>query len=98
MGRLRLFHDGWPLVIGLYDGRQCPRCGALACGKTARRLHRQDHADTDGRLLELERAMGIAEEEETRDPGGFIVGNGPLPASVRGGSDEDEEERKDDGS
>jgi hypothetical protein len=39
----RRVHHRWPLILQLYDGRQCPDCGAIVCGREARRIHREDH-------------------------------------------------------
>jgi hypothetical protein len=33
----------WELTVPIYDGRQCPECGALCVGKQARRAHQQWH-------------------------------------------------------
>jgi hypothetical protein len=33
----------WHLSVPIYDGRDCPECGALCIGKNARRVHQQWH-------------------------------------------------------
>lgn len=38
----RVYHR-WRPVLPLYDGRECPDCGAVVCGREARRLHREWH-------------------------------------------------------
>lgn len=43
-------HRKWATVLPLYDGRECPLCHAVVCGRPARREHgrwheRQDHRD-----------------------------------------------------
>lgn len=35
----------WKTVMPLYDGRECPDCGAVCIGKGARRTHREWHID-----------------------------------------------------
>jgi len=76
---VKLLRRGWPVIIPLYDVRECPECCALVSGKPAQRLHEQWHR-------ELDEALG--EVEEAPEVGGYVIGNGPLPASVRGGVDE----------
>jgi hypothetical protein len=82
MRRIQLF--GWPVIIALYDGRECPRCGALVCGPRAKRKHESYHREIDDAIGELDSSS----EPEIREAEGYIVGNGPLPASVRGGGEE----------
>jgi len=77
---MRLFKFGWVLVIPIYDGRECPECRALVCGRKPQQQHERWHR-------ELDRELGFPDEAE--EPGGYIVGHGELPVSVRGGSDED---------
>jgi hypothetical protein len=38
----RVYH-GWRKVLPLYDGRECPDCGAVILGREGRRLHREHH-------------------------------------------------------
>lgn len=76
---MKLFRRDWPVVIPLYDARQCPECCALVSGKAPRRIHEQWHRELD----EL-----FSDGEQEREPDGYVIGNGPLPASVRGGGDE----------
>jgi hypothetical protein len=64
----------WPRIPGVYDIRECPECAALVYADAGQRGH-QAHHDRD------------EEPEEWSDPGGYIIGNGELPASVRGGED-----------
>ena len=79
--RLRRFAFGkWPVSIPLYDSRVCPTCWALVPGKDGQRNHQMWHDDLEGVM------------DEREEPGGYIVGDGPLPASVRGGSDSDNED------
>jgi hypothetical protein len=35
---------GWRKVLPLYDGRECPDCGAVTIGREGRELHRAYHA------------------------------------------------------
>lgn len=42
----RVYHR-WKSVLPLYDGRQCPDCGAVVCGREARREHRELHMRTE---------------------------------------------------
>jgi hypothetical protein len=64
----------WPRVPGVYDNRACPDCAALVYGNDGQRLHQAWHDETE-------------REPEWKDPGGYVIGDGPLPASVRGGED-----------
>lgn len=83
MRTLRITLRSWPLIIGLYDGRECPDCGSLVCGKAAKRVHQRFHRDLEDQL-----GADDEPERELREPDGYVIGNGPLPASVRGGGDE----------
>ena len=79
---MRLFtRSRWPVVIGLYDARQCPVCAAMVLGNTGQRAHQAFHD-------ELEMAVEGPRDDGYEDPGGYVIGNGPLPVSVRGGADE----------
>lgn len=60
------FKRAWPLVIPIYDARQCPDCCALVAGKAAQRAHEAWHAQLADQLEE--------EPAEVTDPGGYIVG------------------------
>ena len=74
---MRIFRHGWPIIIPLYDARQCPECCCLVAGKTPRRNHERWHA-------ELENAL--ERPPESTDPGGFVVGGeGWSVASITGG-------------
>jgi hypothetical protein len=66
----------WDRIPGLYDIRQCPWCCALVFEDIGQRGH-QDWHD----------AAAPEPEPEWEDPGGYVIGSGPLPASVRGGED-----------
>ena len=74
----------WPVVIGLYDARECPWCGALVIGKRGQRFHQGWHDDLD---------TDLHGEETAPDPGGYVIGSGPLPAEIVR-SDEEERERQ----
>jgi hypothetical protein len=79
---VRFLRTGWPVVIPLYDARQCPECCALVAGKAARRAHESWHNELD------EAVDGPAEAE---DPGGFVVGGpGWSVAQITGPEVEDD--------
>jgi hypothetical protein len=80
----RFFRLGWPVIIPLYDARECPECRALVCGRGPQREHERWHRDLHERLNDLDDTVDAVVPELE----GYIVGNGPLPASVRGGGDE----------
>lgn len=63
----------WPVVLPLYDVRECPDCGALVRGDKGQRLHfAAMHEEIDY-------------EEEAGPLDGYVIGNGPLPAELTGG-------------
>jgi len=76
--RIRVLRRGWPIIIPLYDARECPECCALVAGKQPQRAHEEWHRDLDAAL--------DGDQPET-EPDGYVIGHGPLPASVRGGED-----------
>ena len=79
---MRIFsRNRWPVVIGLYDARQCPQCGATVLSDPGQRVHQAWHDRLDE---DLDTALGL-EPESAPEPGGYVIGAGPLPASVRGG-------------
>jgi len=80
---VKLFRRGWPIIIPLYDVRECPECCNLVSGRVAQRLHEEWHR-------ELDRALG--EVEELPEPGGYCIpdSKGNLPIEVIGGIEDDE--------
>lgn len=74
---MKILRRAWPIIIPLYDARQCPECCALVSGKAPRRAHEQWHRELDDLIN--------GTEEDTDEPGGYVIGNGPLPAEAHGG-------------
>lgn len=72
-------HRGWYITMGLAKAGPCPICCAVV-----HKVHWREH---QRRCEEIEDMLGQQREPE---PDGYIIGDGPLPASVRGGIDEDE--------
>jgi len=66
----------WWRLPGYLDLRPCPKCCAIVYGDPGQRGHQAWHDAAE------------PDDDEWEDPGGYVIGNGPLPASVRGGSDE----------
>jgi hypothetical protein len=95
----RVYHR-WRPVLPLYDGRECPDCGAPICGREARRLHREDHmarhaweewvTDT---LMQLAKWTGhpVVEPEDKGAPGEG-EGYGRVDLKVSDDDDFDEED------
>lgn len=78
----RVYHR-WAMVMPLHDGRQCPDCGALVCGRDARRLHRELHMQTEqwqewvgDTLMQIARHVGIPTIEPDREHQGELPGQG----------------------
>lgn len=74
----RVYH-GWRKVMPLYDGRECPDCGAVVLGREGRRLHReyhlrlehwQDMAAAAIRTIAKHCGLTIQESDEDSKPGG----------------------------
>ena len=61
----------WHLSIPLYDGRDCPECGALAVGKAARKAHQEWHTartDWDSHIREAIRRLASELGLSVREP------------------------------
>lgn len=69
----RLKGEAWPVVVPMYKLRQCPECGALVLHWDGQELHEAWH-EGDGAQLE---------DDEVPELGGYVIGNGPLPAETR---------------
>lgn len=48
-----LWRARWPMVLPLYNIRECPQCGALCMGDKAVYRHRTDHFASDKDAREL---------------------------------------------
>ena len=66
----RRAYRGWRKVLPLYDGRECPDCGAVIIGREGRELHRSYHLwlanwqdTTTAALRTISRHVGLAVEE-----------------------------------
>jgi len=75
-------HRGWYIVDGLHKTGPCPICYAMV-PKVYWTAHQRRCAELEDLLHPL----------DDGDPGGYVIGDGPLPVSVRGGSDEDNEQQ-----
>lgn len=93
----RVFHR-WRLVIPLQDGKECPDCGAVVCGREGRRLHREWHMHT-GRwqewvgdtLMRLAGELGIPTVDLPREDQGGEGGRVDLRAPDYDEDEEDDE-------
>lgn len=67
----------WPVArhMELYDVRVCPDCGHLVSGREGQHAARRYHEDLEEQLNG---------PPEWQDPGGYVVGEGPLPAEMTG--------------
>lgn len=45
--RVQRWIGRWPVLLPLYDGRECPRCGAVVIGRQGKHLHQAEHRRTD---------------------------------------------------
>jgi hypothetical protein len=70
----------WPLTVPIYDGRQCPECGALCVGKSARKDHQDWHmrrTDFDTQVLDAVRqlasraGLNVVEPQGEESPDGL---------------------------
>lgn len=67
--------DKWPVVVPMYQLRQCPECAALVRGAEGQKGHQEWH-DWDG----------ADETEPALD--GYVIGSGPLPESLRAAAED----------
>jgi hypothetical protein len=65
----------------MHDLRVCPDCGHL--------VTRFDMRAAEGHHRDIDERFGIEEDPEI-EADGYIIGAGPLPASVRGGVESEE--------
>jgi hypothetical protein len=94
----RIYH-GWRKVLPLYDGRECPDCGAVVLGREGRRLHREYHMAerawqewaTDS-LMQLAVHLGMAVEEPAELAAGDGYGRVDLAAAELGYDEEDDDD------
>lgn len=86
----------WPIVMPLYDGRQCPMCSAIVLGWKAQELHENEHnarAEWEDWAVETiyELCARAGVELKPRPDGqefdGYVIGSGELPPETRGGED-----------
>jgi hypothetical protein len=94
----RVYH-GWKKVLPLYDGRECPDCGAVVLGREARRVHREHHmahraweewvTDT---LMQLAVHAGLAVEEPTGGEAGDDYGRVDVAAAELADDEEDDDD------
>lgn len=92
----RVYHR-WRMVLQLYDGRSCPDCGAIVCGREDRRVHRERHmqerawqewaADS---IIRIARAAGLPVIDNTE--AGELEGQGDDYQRVDLTGDDEEEE------
>ena len=95
----RVYHR-WRPVLPLYDGRECPDCGAVVCGREARRRHREDHMAREAwegwvtdTLMQLAAWTGHpVTEAEGKDAPGDGDGYGRVDLAVPDDDDDDEED------
>jgi hypothetical protein len=66
----RRVYRGWRKVLPLYDGRECPDCGAVILGRQGRRLHREWHMAerawkewAEVTIMQVARKAGLRVEE-----------------------------------
>lgn len=76
--RLRSRRERWPQVIPIYDGRQCPECGAVVISWSGQWQHQSFHDELSGA------------PEETPVPDGYVVGGAMAPADVPGYASDDD--------
>ena len=74
---VRFLRTGWPVVIPLYDARQCPECCALVAGKASRRNHERWHAELEDLL----------DRQAEGEPGGYVVGGDDWSVSMISGGE-----------
>lgn len=75
----------WPIVLPLYDGRQCPECSAVVFGWQAQQTHKTYHkrfAALDKAVRQLIEAVRVLATDA-----GFAIREAPVED---GGEDDDE--------
>ena len=80
----------WKVIIPIYDGRECPDCGAICCGDAAVSRHERWHVDTinwEDRVTEWQRKLTSSLAALFRKSGLGVTFEGP---------DEDDEDDDDD--
>lgn len=94
----RVYHR-WKSVLPLYDGRQCPDCGAVVCGREARREHREWHMAEEAwrewsqaTLLQVARFAGMQVPELAKQDQADEVTHVDLRAPAYDDDEEDEDE------
>ena len=94
----RVYHR-WRPVLPLYDGRECPDCGAVVCGRESRRSHREWHMAAEAHrewvqstLLQVARYAGMTVPELARDVQGDGYERVDLAAELAGDDEEDDDE------
>jgi hypothetical protein len=81
----------WPLVVPIYDGRQCPECGALCVGVRARKVHQGWHTkrtEWDSALREAVRKLVVRAGLNVVE-----LANGAAPDGIYDEDDDDYDER-----
>lgn len=94
----RVYHR-WRNVLPLYDGRECPDCAAVVCGREARRVHREWHMAAEqwqewaqSTLLQVARYAGMTVPELAPQGQGDDGGRVDLRAEQASAYDEEDEE------
>ena len=94
----RVYHR-WRNVLPLYDGRSCPDCGAVVCGREDRRVHREWHmqerawqewAENVVRQVAVFAGMTVQEHDV-----GEVAGDGYGRVDLAAELDDDEEDDDD---
>jgi hypothetical protein len=91
----RVYHR-WRMILPIYDGRECPTCGALICNREGRRLHREWHMRREAweewvvsTIIQIAEFAGMEVEEST---GGEEHGRVDLAAELPGDDEEDDDD------
>jgi hypothetical protein len=94
----RVYH-GWKKVLPLYDGRECPDCGAVVLGREARRLHREYHMaerewqeSIEGLVRQIARYAGMTVVEHDGGEAGDGYGRVDVAAAELEYDEEDDDD------
>lgn len=82
--RIQRWVGRWPVLLPLYDGRECPDCGAIVIGRHGKNLHREYHRHRDDWEAHANEAIRVLAEQagirfEITEPPAELPGGGGDP-------------------